>query len=99
MSKMTSMERVLTAMQFQEPDRVPLFLLLSLYGAKELQLSPQEYFSQADHVVRGQLLMQKKYRSDCYYTFFHAPMEIEAWGGEVLFDPAGPPNAGEPSGG
>ena len=40
--------------------------------------------------------MQKKYRSDCYYTFFHAPLEIEAWGGEVLFDPAGPPNAGEP---
>ncbi len=96
MSDMTSMERVLTTMQFKEPDRVPLFLLLSLYGAKELQLTPKEYFSNADNIVQGQLRMQKKYRSDCYYSFFHAPLEIEAWGGEVVFVSDGPPNAGEP---
>lgn len=96
MPEMTSMERVSTALHFIEPDKVPLFLLLSLYGAKELQLSPQEYFSSAKNIVQGQLYMQKKYRTDCYYSFFHAPLEIEAWGGEVIFVPAGPPNAGEP---
>lgn len=96
MAEMTSLERVLTSLQFREPDRVPLFLLLSLYGAKELQLTPAEYFSTAANVVEAQVHMQKKYRSDCYYSFFHAPLEIEAWGGEVLFVPDGPPNAGEP---
>lgn len=96
MSDMTSMERVLTTLQFKEPDRVPLFLLLSLYGAKELQLTPKEYFSNVDNIVQGQLRMQKKYRSDCYDAFFHAAVEIEAWGGEVVFVPDGPPNAGEP---
>ena len=72
MSDMTSMQRVLTTLQFKEPDRVPLFLLLSLYGAKELQLSPQEYFSSADNIIKAQLRMQIKYRSDCYYSFFYA---------------------------
>ena len=34
----TSMERVLTTLGHREPDRVPLFLLLSLHGARELGL-------------------------------------------------------------
>ena len=31
---MNSMERTIAAISHKEPDRVPLFLLLSLYGAK-----------------------------------------------------------------
>ncbi|MGM0366603.1 MAG: hypothetical protein ACQEP5_08730 [Actinomycetota bacterium] len=31
----TPMERVLTSLQFREPDKVPLFLLLTMHGAKE----------------------------------------------------------------
>ena len=93
---MTSFERVLTAIQLKEPDRVPLFLLLSLYGAKELQISVKDYFADPQNVVRAQLLMREKYRNDCIYTFFYAPIEVEAWGGEVVFTEEGPPNSGEP---
>ena len=36
---MNSMERTLTTLGHREPDRVPLFLLANMHGAKELGLS------------------------------------------------------------
>jgi uroporphyrinogen decarboxylase len=62
---MNSFERVMTAISHREPDRVPLFLLLSLYGAKELGMSPKQYFSKAENIVKAQLYMNKKYNNDC----------------------------------
>ena len=79
LNKMTSMQRVLTTLGHKEPDRIPLFLLLTMHGAKELGLSIKDYFSKAENVVEGQLKLRKKYRNDCIYNFFYAPVEIEAW--------------------
>lgn len=93
---MTSMERVLTTLGHKEPDRVPLFLLLTMHGAKELGMSIKDYFAQAETVVEGQLRMLAKYQHDCLYPFFYAPIELEAWGGEVVFSADGPPNSGQP---
>ena len=94
--KMTSMQRVTTTLEHREPDRVPLFLPLTMHGARELGLSIKEYFSRADYVVEGQVRMQEKYGHDCYYGFFYGPAEVEAFGGEVIFVDDGPPNSGEP---
>jgi uroporphyrinogen decarboxylase len=94
--KMTSMQRVLTTLGHQEPDRVPLFLLVTMHGAKELGLSIRDYFSRAEHVAEGQIRLRAKYGHDCLYGFFYAPVEIEAWGGEVIYAPDGPPNSGQP---
>lgn len=94
-TEMTSMERVQTTMGYKEPDRVPLLLGLTMYGAKELGLSIQEYFSKAEYVVQGQLRMQAKYRSDCLIPLFYGAMEIEAFGGEIVWFEDGPPNVGE----
>ncbi len=93
---MTSLERVLTTLGHKEPDRVPFFLLLTMHGAKELGMTIKEYFSKAENVVEGQIRLQEKYRHDCYYPFFYAPIEVEAWGGDVIFSEDGPPNAGAP---
>lgn len=93
---MTSMERVLTALSHKEPDQVPLFLLLTMHGAKEFKVSIEDYFGDADMVAEGQILMQKKFKNDCYYPFYYAPAEIEAFGGEVIFSADGPPNSGSP---
>ncbi|WP_373482250.1 uroporphyrinogen decarboxylase family protein [Acetobacterium sp.] len=93
---MSSMERVLTAMANQEPDRVPQLLLFSLYGARELEMSVKDYFMDVDLVVNTQLMLQKKYHNDCLYTFTYAAIETEAFGGEVLFVDDEPPNAGAP---
>lgn len=96
MQKFNSMQRVLTALGHQEADRVPFFLLLTMHGARELGMSIQEYFSKGEYVAEGQLRMQARYRHDCLYGFFYAPLEIKAWGGEVIFHDDGPPNSGHP---
>lgn len=93
---MTSMQRVLTTLGHREPDRVPLFLLVTMHGAKELGLSIQDYFAKSEHVVEGQIRLRAKYGHDCLYAFFYAPVEVEAWGGEVIYAPDGPPNSGRP---
>ncbi len=93
---MSSLQRVLTTLGHKEPDRVPMFLLLTLHGAKELGLSIKSYFSKAENVVEAQLRMQKKYNNDCFYGFHYASLEVEAFGGESIFIEDGPPNADEP---
>jgi uroporphyrinogen decarboxylase len=92
----TSLQRVLTTLGHQEPDRVPFFLLVTMHGAQELGLSIQEYFSRAENVAEGQLRMRAKYRHDCLLGFFYAPIEVEAWGGQVIFYDDGPANSGQP---
>ena len=94
--KMTSLQRVLTTLGHQEPDRVPFFLFLTMHGAKELGLSIQHYFSKAEYVVEGQIRLRKKFQHDCLYAFFYASIEVEAWGAEVIYSDDGPPNSGEP---
>lgn len=93
---MTSMQRVLTTIGQKEPDRVPYFLLLSLHGAKELNISIEEYFSDARNVYEGQIKLREKYGHDCYYSFFYAPIEVEVFGVDVIYSKDGPPNAGAP---
>jgi uroporphyrinogen decarboxylase len=95
-ANLTSLQRVLTTLDHREPDRVPFFLLVNLHGARELGLSLREYFDCADHVVEGQLRLRAKYRHDCLTGFFYGPIEVEAWGGEIVFHDDGPPNSGSP---
>jgi len=95
-TNITSLQRVLTSLGHSEPDRVPFFLLLSMHGAKELNMSIKEYFSLPDNVVEGQLRLREKFKDDCYYTFFYAGIEIEAMGGKVIFTNDGPPNVSTP---
>ncbi|MFP4457847.1 MAG: uroporphyrinogen decarboxylase family protein [Clostridia bacterium] len=90
------MERVMTAITHKEPDRVPVFHLFSFYGAKELGMSVKEYFSNSKNVVKAQLRMREKFSNDCLYTFSYAPIEVEAFGGEVIYIDDGPPNSGQP---
>jgi len=93
---MTPMERTLATMGFVEPDRVPWFLLCTMHGARELGLPIQTYFSKPEYVAKGQVLLQKKYGSDCYYAFFSAAAEAGAWGSDIIYRDDGPPNAGRP---
>jgi uroporphyrinogen decarboxylase len=93
---MSSLQRVLTTLRHEEPDRVPLFLLLTMHGARELGLSIRDYFARPDYVAEAQLRMARKYRNDCLYAFFYAALEAEAWGSSVIFAEDGSPNAGAP---
>jgi uroporphyrinogen decarboxylase len=92
----TSLERTLTALGHSEPDRVPVFLLLTSHGARELRLPIREYFAEAAHVVEAQLRLRERLGHDCLYGFFYAPIEVEAFGAEVIYREDGPPNSGAP---
>lgn len=92
----TAMQRVQTAMAHLEPDRVPVFLLVTMHGAKELGLSIRDYFSRAENVVEGQMRLLNKFRNDCLNPSYYAALEIEAFGGESIFIDDGPPNCGGP---
>lgn len=93
---MNALERTLTTLGHQEPDRVPLFLLLSLYGARELNMPIKEYFSDAQTVFEGQKQMLQNYGADCLYTLQYAAAEYEAFGGGTRFISNGPPNSDVP---
>lgn len=90
------MDRVLTTLSFEEPDRVPFFLLLTTHGAKEIGVSIKEYYSKPEYVAEAQLKMQKRYGHDCLLPFYYAALELEAWGGKAIFYENGPANAGKP---
>jgi uroporphyrinogen decarboxylase len=93
---MNSMQRVLTSLSHKEPDRVPLFLLTSMQGAKELKMSLKDYYASAERLAEAQIKMKIKYRNDCYYSFFYAPVETEAFGADVIYKEDGPVNSGNP---
>jgi uroporphyrinogen decarboxylase len=93
---MKSIDRVLKAISYGKPDRIPLVHSLTFYGAKELGISIEDYFSNPENVVEGQVLMQKKYHNDCYWGFYYGSMELEAFGGNSIFFDDCPPNAGVP---
>ncbi|MGM0366604.1 MAG: uroporphyrinogen decarboxylase family protein [Actinomycetota bacterium] len=59
-------------------------------------MSIKEYFSNSRYVAEGQWRLYEKYRNDCLYAFYYAPVEVEAWGGEVIYTQDGPPNSGQP---
>jgi len=93
---MTSTQRMGLALNHQEADRVPFLLPTVLQGARELGMSIREYFSSAAAVAEGQLRLRAKYGHDAVIGFMYGAVEVEAWGGEVIFRDNGPPNAGEP---
>jgi uroporphyrinogen decarboxylase len=92
----SSLDRVLTTLSHREPDRVPFFLFPTLHGAKELGISIKDYFKKAENVAKGQLQMREKYGHDCLSGFFYSPIEVEAFGAEVIYYDDGPPNSGAP---
>lgn len=93
---MKSIERVLTTLSHKEPDRVPLFLLLSMQGARYHNISQKEYYYNPKKVAEAQLHFHEKYDNDILYSFHYASVECQAYGGDVIFRDDRPANAGKP---
>ncbi|MCB2187995.1 MAG: uroporphyrinogen decarboxylase family protein [Deltaproteobacteria bacterium] len=93
---MTSSQRLQEALSFHEPDRVPYALGATLHMVREMGLSQKEYFSDARHLVEGQLRLRQKFGNDILSCYPAAAVEMLAWGGEIRYFDQGPPNAGPP---
>ena len=93
---MKSIERVLTTLSHKEADRVPLFLLLSMQGAEYHNMSLKEYYNNPKAIAEAQLYFHEKYDNDVLYSFHYASIEVQAFGGDVIFREGRPVNAGTP---
>lgn len=93
---MKSIERVLTTLSHKEADRVPMFLLLTMHGAKYKKMSFKEYYDNPKAVAEAQLYFHEKYNNDILYSFYYASIECQAFGGSIVFREDGPTNAGNP---
>ncbi|MHA1908264.1 MAG: uroporphyrinogen decarboxylase family protein [Candidatus Thorarchaeota archaeon] len=93
---MEPLERVGTTLQHKEPDKVPIFLLMTIQGAEIANVSLQEYFDTPEIVAKSQMKLREKFDHDCYYPFFYAAKEYETFGGTALYKSFGPPESGVP---
>lgn len=93
---MKSIDRVLKTLSHKPADRVPLFLLLSMQGAALQNMTLEEYYNNPEAVAKSQLYFQKMYDNDLLYSFYYASIEIQAFGGDVIFKENRPVNAGKP---
>lgn len=82
---MNSMERVVTALGHKEPDRVPVYPLLSGVTRKLVGASYEQWATDADTYVKAQLLAAEKYDLDCIVTLIDLSVECDAWGQKLIF--------------
>jgi uroporphyrinogen decarboxylase len=93
---MNSMERLLAAANNSPADRIPVFCNLIDQGARELNMSVKEYFSDGEHVAAAQLAMRQKYGHDNLWCMLYAGKAAELLGcSKMVYAADGPPNVGE----
>ena len=92
---MNSLERIMSVINKQKPDRIPVAPIMLLQGAKMLGLRLEEYFSKSEYMVQGQQKLMEKYDHDVVYGIPHIVEDIEAFGGELLYFESGPPSVGK----
>lgn len=89
---MTSMERVVAALQGTEVDRRAFTMTLSLYGAKLTGCPLTEYYTSPEKYLRGQIAVYDQCRPDILFTPFALALEAQAFGSELVYLQKSPPN-------
>jgi len=82
---MTSVERVQAAYSLSEPDRVPVFSMVSYASAISLGYSVREYCHDVNKMVKGQLCFRKRFCCDFVLSFVGVWAFAEAVGVKLDF--------------
>lgn len=82
---MTSMERVLLAMQNKQPDRVPVYPILSGITRKLTGVSYPVWSNDADACANALLKSAEDFELDCLVTLIDLSVECDAWGQKIIF--------------
>ena len=93
---MTSMERVVAALQGTEADRRAFTMTLSLYGAKLTGCPLPEYYTSPEKYLQGQIAVYDQCRPDILFTPFVLAPEAQAFGSEIFYLQKSPPNVRKP---
>jgi len=92
----SSSARIAAAFEHRTLDRVPFVIPGTLHGARLLGVGLREYFERPEHVVEGQLRLRAILEHDAVQAYPYVSAEHEAFGGETIFPPDGPPVPGPP---
>jgi len=82
---MNSMERVVTALRHKEPDRVPVYPILSGVTRKLVGASYEEWSKDSDICAKALLSAREKYEQDCIVSLIDLSVECDAWGQELVY--------------
>ena len=95
---MNSMERVVATLSHQEPDRVPVYPILSGISRKLVGATYKEWSTNADICAAALLKAREDYEQDCIVTLIDLSVECEAWGPDLIYpeDEACHPNFSNP---
>lgn len=82
---MNSMERVVMALNHQEPDRVPVYPLIAGVSRNLIGANCKEWSTDADTCVKGLLKGKEEFDLDCIVTLIDLSLECTAWGQELVY--------------
>lgn len=91
---MNSMQRVVTALQHKEPDRVPVYPIISGASRRLIGASYKDWSNDADICAEALLKAREEFDLDCIVTLIDLSIECDAWGQELVYpeDEAAHPN-------
>lgn len=91
---MNSMERVVSALQHKEPDRVPVYPIISGASRRLIGASYKDWSNDADICAEALLKAREEFDLDCIVTLIDLSIECDAWGQELVYpeDEAAHPN-------
>ena len=82
---MNSMERVVMALNHQEPDRVPVYPLLAGVSRNLIGVNCRDWSTNADLCAKGLLKAREEFDLDCIVTLIDLSVECTAWGQELVY--------------
>lgn len=82
---MNSMERVVKTLNHQEPDRVPVYPILSGASRRLIGANYKDGANDADICARALLKAREEFELDCLVTLIDLSVECDAWGQELVF--------------
>ncbi|MDD3278820.1 MAG: uroporphyrinogen decarboxylase family protein [Lachnospiraceae bacterium] len=82
---MNSMERVVMALQHKEPDRVPVYPIISGASRRLIGADYKEWSTDAEVCSRALLKAREEFDLDCIVTLIDLSVECTAWGQELIY--------------
>ncbi|PHV71699.1 uroporphyrinogen decarboxylase [Sporanaerobium hydrogeniformans] len=82
---MNSMERVVTALQHKQADRVPVYPIISGASRRLIGASYEEWANNADVCSRALLKAREEFELDCIVTLIDLSIECDAWGQKLIY--------------
>jgi uroporphyrinogen decarboxylase len=91
---MTSYERVMTAIERKQPDRVPILPMARLFGISYAGMKIGECYEHPERYIPAQMQMVKDFGLDAVIELYPgAPLLNEAVGGTLIFEDGGMPTS------